>query len=277
MEIEAPDIARSHSAPAWTPSLGGERVVEGIHYGWLMRDHIARYHFAAKYCQRKRVLDVATGTGYGAHILRTRGANEVVAVDREQEALAYASSRYGSDGLRWVDSDAYALPFDSEFDIVVSFETIEHLKEPERFVRECRRVVKPGGTFLVSTPLNVGGPYVSDYHELEFTRREFEALLGRYFSTVHLFGQRRELRTPVRLLGEWPDRYWRSHIQHGRGNHRLFTWMDRLNKAPNAALAWMWGLGDSFRAQIREIDEPLRGSSLLCPNYYVMLAVCRAH
>src|SRR5207244_3069057 len=71
----------------WTPNLGGERVVEDIHYGWLMKDHLARYHFAAPYCADKRVLDVATGTGYGANILRKQGAAEVVAVDREQAAL----------------------------------------------------------------------------------------------------------------------------------------------------------------------------------------------
>jgi SAM-dependent methyltransferase len=261
---------------AWSPGLGGERVVEDVHYGWLMRDHLARYHFAARYCQRKRVLDVATGTGYGAHILREEGAREVVAVDREQAALDYAAVRYGTDGLRWVSADAYALPFAAEFDVVVSFETIEHLKDPEQFVRECRRTIKPGGTFLVSTPLNVGGPFVSDYHELEFTRTEFQALLERHFSQVHLFGQRRELSMRIKPLGDIPMRYWTAKIQHGRGNHNFFTLIDRINKAPSMLVSRLMGLGESYRAEIRPIDEPVRQSSFLSPNYYVMIGVCRA-
>jgi SAM-dependent methyltransferase len=269
--------SRSAELETWSPGLGGERVVEDVHYGWLMRDHLARYRFASRYCQRKRVLDVATGTGYGAHIVRKQGAADVVAVDREQAALDYAAQRYGTDGLRWVRADAYALPFDAEFDVVVSFETIKHLRDPEQFVRECRRTLKPGGTFLVSTPLNVGGPFVSDYHELEFTRAEFQSLLSRHFSQVHLFGQRRELSLQLKPLGDLPMRYWTSKIQYGHGNHNWFTFIDRINKAPTMILSHLLGLGESFRAQIRPIDEPTRQSSLLNPHYYVMLGVCRAN
>jgi hypothetical protein len=64
-----PATKHSGGPEEWEPHLGGERVVEGIHYGWLMKDHLARYHFAAQYCRGMRVLDVATGTGYGANIL----------------------------------------------------------------------------------------------------------------------------------------------------------------------------------------------------------------
>jgi hypothetical protein len=127
----------------------------------------------------------------------------------------------------------------------------------------------------VSTPLNVGGPFVSDYHEIEFTRPEFQALLERYFPLVHLFGQRRELSMRIKPLGDRPQRYWNSHIQHGQGNHRWFTLLDRMNKAPNMLLSWMLGLGESFRTEIRPIDEPIRRSSLVNPHYYVMIGVCR--
>jgi len=259
----------------WQADLGGERVVEGIHYGWLMRDHIARYHFAVEYCRGKRVLDVATGTGYGANILRRHGDAEVVAVDREQGALDYAASRYGTDGLRWLNGDACQLPFTQEFDVVVSFETIEHLKDPERFVRECKRVLKPGGLYIVSTPENVGGPYCSPYHELEYSREEFRSLLGRHFSQVDLFGQRRELSLLVRPLGGLPDRYAAERIQHGRGSHRLYTLMDRLNKAPNLLMAWAGGMGETFRAGIHPLDEPVRQSRLLKSHYFAMIGVCR--
>jgi ubiquinone/menaquinone biosynthesis C-methylase UbiE len=258
----------------WQPKLDGERVVEGIHYGWLMRDHLARYEFAAQFCKGKRVLDVATGTGYGANILKKAGAAEVVAVDREQGALDYAAQRYGTGGLRWIKGDAYELPFDREFDVVISFETIEHLKEPERFVRECRRVAKPGGQFIVSTPENVGGPLCSEFHEFEYNRREFREMLQRYFPRVELLGQRRELAMIYKPLGDLPDRYWINNIRNGRGSQVFFTLLDRINKVPNQLLAWASGYTDKVRAGIRPIEAPLELSPLLKPHYFVMLGLC---
>lgn len=263
------------SADTWTPHLGGERVVEGIHYGWLMKDHIARYDHVAHICRGRRVLDVATGTGYGANILRRNGAASVVAVDREQAALDYAAGRYGTNGLEWVNGDAYDLPFDNEFDVVISFETIEHLKEPERFVEQCTKAVASDGVCVISTPENVGGPFVSEYHELEFNRTEFRELLERHFGSVRLFGQRRELALPIRILDGLPDRYWNSIVDGGRGSHRLYTLMDRINKAPNVALARIVGLGEPWRERIRPLDEPIRHSILLKDHYYVMIGVCR--
>lgn len=259
---------------AWVPNLDGERVVEGIHYGWLMKDHLARYRFASSYTRRKRVLDVATGTGYGANILRKFGALEVVGVDCVQDVLDYAASRYGARGLRWVNADAYDLPFHQEFDAVVSFETIEHLKDPERFVTACKRAIKPGGTFIVSTPESVGGPMVSAYHEFEYTRGEFRDFLRDHFRRVSLFGQRRELSERVCPLGDLPKRYWESHVRLGGGSHALYKLMDRINKAPTHLMAWATGVGEEYRERIVPIDEPIRHSRYLKEHYFAMIGVC---
>lgn len=259
----------------WQPGHGGERMTDGVDYGWQMRDHIARYHFAREYCRDKRVLDVATGTGYGADILRNYGAREVVAVDRNRDALEYARQRYGSTRLRWVDGDAYALPFEPEFDVVVSFETIEHLKHPERFAAECRRVLKPNGLYIVSTPLNTGGPFVSVHHELEFNPAEFTSLLKEHFSSVEMFGQRRELLPRLSPLGNIPSKYRDATLMHGKGSVSLFKLLDRLNKVPTHLMAWATGYGESVRSRIRPLEEPIPMTPLLKPNYYAMIAVCR--
>lgn len=268
------DQLQTTNSNTWVPHLDGERVVEGIHYGWLMKDHLARYRFAAKYTRRKRVLDVATGTGYGANILRTHGALEVVGVDRVQDVLDYASSRYGGRGMRWVNADAYELPFEQEFEAVVSFETIEHLKDPARFVEACKRALKPGGTFIVSTPESVGGPLTSPYHEFEYTRSEFRDFLRDHFRRVTLFGQRRELSERVCPLGGLPQKYWESHVRMGGGSHTLFKLMDRINKAPNHLMAWASGVGESYRQRIVPIDEPIRHSRYLKEHYFAMIGVC---
>jgi SAM-dependent methyltransferase len=259
----------------WNPSYAGERMTAGLDYGWQMRDHMARYHYAKSFCVDKTVLDVATGTGYGADILRNHGARRVVAVDREERALAYAEERYGASGISWTKGDAYALPFDAEFDVVVSFETIEHLKKPEQFVRECKRTLKPGGVYIVSTPINLGGPFVSIHHELEFSPDEFQELLGGHFSQIEMLGQRRELRNFARPLGALPEWYCDALLMRGKGNATLFKLMDRFNKLPSHFLAWATGNSERVRSRIGPLSEPLRKSPLLKPNYYVMIAICR--
>jgi SAM-dependent methyltransferase len=268
-------VSSIHRAEAWRPGLDGERVVDGIHYGWLMKDHVARYEMASAYSVGKRVLDVATGTGYGANILRLRGASEVTAVDLEQAALDYARMRYGEDGLNWVNADACTLPFGREFDVVCSFETIEHLKDPAAFVAQCKRVLKPGGVYILSTPLNTGGDFVSPYHELEFTVDELRGLLARHFPNVTLFGQRRGLSLAFKPLGNLPSWYWKWSDGTRRGSHKLYTLLDRANKAPNHFMAWAMGLGEAERAAIRPLDAPMKRSFLLKPNYFIIIGICR--
>jgi SAM-dependent methyltransferase len=91
-----------------------------------------------------------------------------------------------------VAADAARLPFGRVFDAVVSFETIEHVPDPGRFVADCARVLKPGGVFLVSTPnRELWSPRspkpVQRHHVKEFNRREFLEVLRPF--NVQLFGQ----------------------------------------------------------------------------------------
>lgn len=146
-----------------------------------LQEHLARYRFA-KDLARGRVLDVACGTGYGTAMLGATG------VDLSLEALRYARRSTG----RLVAADALRLPFGRAFDTVVSFETIEHVPDAARFVAECARVLRPGGTFIVSTPnRELWSPRsprpLQRYHVREFNLREFLAVLGPF--KVRLFGQ----------------------------------------------------------------------------------------
>src|SRR5262245_5855289 len=111
-----------------------------------------------------------------------------VGVDLSLYALRYARRH----PARYVAADAARLPFGRSFDSVVSFETIEHVADPERFVAECSRVLRPGGVFLVSTPnRELWSPRsarpLQRHHVKEFTRKEFLAVLKPF--KVQLFGQ----------------------------------------------------------------------------------------
>jgi SAM-dependent methyltransferase len=130
----------------------GERVVPGEVNIDLWAEHFARYAFAARYADGKRVLDLGCGTGYGAAELSNR-AGYVVGVDQSPEALCYARSQYSPPNVRWVQASAVALPLaDASFDLITAFEVIEHLDNWPALLSEARRVLAPNGLFLVSTP-----------------------------------------------------------------------------------------------------------------------------
>lgn len=164
-------------------TFSDERLVPDDAVEASLQEHLARYRFARARV-RGRVLDVACGTGYGTALLGAVGA------DLSLAALRYAARRHPAP---YVAGDALRLPFGRAFDAVVSFETVEHVDDPERFVAECARVLRPGGTFIVSTPnRELWSPRsakpVHKPHRREFNRKEFLALLRGF--RVELFGQR---------------------------------------------------------------------------------------
>ncbi len=154
--------------------------------------HLKRYEFARPYCVGKHVLDAGCGVGYGSAFL-SGVARSVVGIDVSAEAIDYARARYGGRNVEFDVGDLQRLEReDAEFDAIVAFEVIEHLPHPERLVAEARRVLKPDGVLVVSTPRAVGSQRPENpFHEREFTADEFERLLRASFGRVDLYGQRR--------------------------------------------------------------------------------------
>lgn len=171
----------------------GERVIPGQVDIDLWNEHLSRYAFAARLARRKRVLDVGCGAGYGSAELANL-ATSVTGIDISADAVAYASEHYSKPNLQFQQAGAAALPFpDGSFDLVVAFEVIEHLNNWEELIAEARRVLSPGGQFVVSTPnksyyaetRKVTGP--NPFHEHEFEFEEFKAALEQYFPHTLLF------------------------------------------------------------------------------------------
>lgn len=153
-------------------------------------EHIYRYRFAASYARNKKVLDIACGEGYGSAALLAAGAASVTGVDISEEACAHARTRYGVDARCGRAED---IPMDtSSVDLVVSFETIEHIANPALFIQECARVLEPGGALIISTPNReafAGLGRSSPFHCSEMTESEFVRLVCTRFRSFHLFGQ----------------------------------------------------------------------------------------
>ncbi len=172
----------------------GERVVPGLVDENLFNEHVARYRFAARFGSHARVLDAGCGTGYGAREL-TKAAS-VVGVDISAEAVAHARREFGGPHVHFLRAACEALPVaDASFDLVLAFEVIEHLAQWQQLMTESKRVLRPGGVFLVSTPNEAwytesraqAGP--NPWHVHEFDYAEFGAALREHFAQVHLWTQ----------------------------------------------------------------------------------------
>lgn len=159
-------------------------------------EHWHRYAFARALAPGRRVLDAACGEGYGSALL-ARAGGDVLGLDIGADAVAHASSRYRTvPGLRFGQADATALDAlaDASFDLILSFETLEHVHDQERMLDGFARLLGPGGLLLVSTPDKktytdlTGEP--NPHHVRELYRDEFEALLAARFPARRLYGQK---------------------------------------------------------------------------------------
>jgi SAM-dependent methyltransferase len=168
----------------------GERIVPGLTPAQVFREHQMRYHFAAKYVRDRIVLDVASGTGIGTLFLRKSGAKACIGIELDHPSAVYAASAYPL--CSFVRGDATQMCLgDGVVDVVVSFETIEHLQDPVRFLNECQRVLRPGGLLICSTPNHtVYGLWGQNpYHIHEMTLKEFRHLIEPLFDDCQLYGQ----------------------------------------------------------------------------------------
>lgn len=190
-EVDTSDLPLDSYPPL---ILTGERTLPGIveeNY-WFQR-HLVAYNHLLNAVEAKRVLDLGCGEGYGADLLASR-AREVVGVDLAPEAVYHARKTYRRPNLRFRYMDIYRLELEAEsFDVVCSLQVIEHLHEPERFMEEARRVLKPGGLCVITTPnrliISPGRKApVNPFHIFEFDLRQFEDFMQRYYPDVEMVG-----------------------------------------------------------------------------------------
>lgn len=149
--------------------------------------------------ERRDVLDLSCGTGYGSDYLGAC-AGRVVGIDCAPNVVAKSRTDFSRPNVAFLAMDGCALAFrDASFDCIVSQDTIEHVQDDGRFVSELTRVLKPNGTLVIFTPHGKGrGVTPNDpFHVREYTHEEFKALLQPYFTTIRWYGRRQGRRLKV--------------------------------------------------------------------------------
>lgn len=174
----------------------GERFVTNLIDKYIVAEHYQRYNAVLDIIKGKKVLDAACGAGYGTALMAT-AAEKVTGIDISAETIAYAQKRYAEQkNASYVEASIAELPFeDHSFDVIVSFETIEHVTEElqDSFLKEIKRCLKEDGLLIMSSPdkrtyTDLTG-HVNEFHIKEFYVDEFENFLKREFKYCQFYLQ----------------------------------------------------------------------------------------
>lgn len=174
--------------------------------------HVARYEFARTLIRPgDRVLDASCGLGYGSALLAEGTlAESILGVDVDESAVRYATEHYATNRKRltFERRDLSTIGGDSRstFDLILCFDTIEHLANPAQFLAECQRLLTPGGRFVGSiATANTEDAAVNEHHLHIFTRPVFETLCKKYFEIEQVCGQTAVSISPSRAVWKSAD------------------------------------------------------------------------
>ncbi len=172
----------------WT----GERLETAV-FTETSIEHLHRYAIAIDLVQHKKILDIACGEGYGSNLL-AKNASHVTGVDINADIIKLAKEKYQKQNLEFLTGSVENIPVpDKCVDVVVSFETLEHVSEHEKMISEIKRVLATGGLLIISTPdkknYSDKAGYKNPFHIKELYEEEFTSLLNKYFKNVQLLGQ----------------------------------------------------------------------------------------
>jgi SAM-dependent methyltransferase len=182
------------------PKRTGEFFIPGQGHRSTEEEHLERYEFAKRLVSGKRVLDIACGVGYGSRMLIEGGASSVVGCDISRDNVEYAVRTYGCDGLKFIEKDARRPIDEGGFDVIVCFETIEHVDNYKAVLLNLYNSLKMGGKLIISSPnRTITSPDLgpedraAHYHIREFTIDEFKSHLRTSgFRNIAVYGQRQQ-------------------------------------------------------------------------------------
>jgi ubiquinone/menaquinone biosynthesis C-methylase UbiE len=155
--------------------------------------HLSAYEEVAKMAQDKKVLEIGCNTGYGTKLLSSV-CRRIIGVDLSASALKVAAEKYSGENIDYLLIDGLKLPFaDGEFELIISFQVIEHISNYNTYLSELQRVLAADGKAIFTTPnarvrLDPEMKPWNEFHVREFTAEELSQLLGDWFPKVEIQG-----------------------------------------------------------------------------------------
>lgn len=213
----------------WT----GERL-ETFIFNESAIEHLHRYAIVKEYCTGKKVLDIASGEGYGVNLM-AENAMHVTGIDIDYNVIKSASQKYNHPNLDFKQGAIENIPFpDNSFDIVTCFETLEHIEDHEKAVKEIKRVLKPGGLTFISTPdkknYTDSTGYKNPFHVNELYETGFRELVTKNFRYSFFLAQKLALASFAFLETE-------TTIDHFEGDYNKVRRVKEINPIYIIAIA----------------------------------------
>lgn len=158
----------------------------------LFNRHIASYYFSLPLTKGKTVIDLGCSDGYGSSLI-AKSAKEIIALDIDRQTIEEARKKYKNENLKFKIGNALMLNWKNKFDIVVSFQVIEHIKDVGMYLNQINKILKDKGIFICSTPnrllrLSKGQKPWNKFHVHEYEAEELLSILKNHFLRVDVFG-----------------------------------------------------------------------------------------
>lgn len=171
---------------------GCERWLYGYMLEQVEEEHLRRYKFSVELVKDKVVLDVASGCGYGSYLLAVEGkAKKVFGLDISEDAVRYSNYRYSHENITRVVADATEYKFRDKYDVITSFETVEHIANYSKYLENIEQVLSKNGHLIISTPIvnqTTTKPY-NPHHVIEWNYDDFYKLMSKYFTVNEVYFQ----------------------------------------------------------------------------------------
>lgn len=231
--------------------------------------HLNRYNFSLSFVKNKTVVDIACGEGYGSNLL-AQNAKNVLGIDIDQNSIEHAKNKYKKDNLSFLIGSAEKIEAsDNSIDVLVSFETIEHVKESvqKNFISEAHRILKPEGIFIVSTPdKDISGEGHNEFHIHELNKKEFLNMLQVHFKKIDLYGQ--NIKKYSNKLSLFVARILHSLVKLDKFKirHKLFpqNFRQNINTAVSTSALTTKSVNNIFIPQKIENDETAEYLIAIC-------------
>ena len=229
----------------------GERMVPEFSVGTLMyAEHIVRYQAALPFVEKKTVLDIACGSGYGANMLASK-AKMVYGVDIDTATVTYANEQYGDKNIEFISGEATKIPLDdNSVDVVITFETIEHVKNYKLFLSEIDRILKKDGLLLISTPNSLEFTKGNHFHLHEFQYKELIDVVKPHFEYIESYFQGTWKTTAIGNL-DFISKISQKNVDTGnyaplKGEDYLYFYLVCSRKPISISLSPVAGIGEHY-------------------------------